>query len=98
MENQSTSQDKGVAWLMTPNRILTTDNLIRRGWSLVNICFMCRVDCESVDHLFNTCPISRSLYNLLTQQCIWHINEGGTEQNLIAATYDKKLHKIAAAY
>lgn len=28
-------------WLMLQDRVLTVDNLMRRGWSMVNMCYMC---------------------------------------------------------
>jgi zinc-binding in reverse transcriptase len=53
------------AWLMLLKRILTTDNLKKRGWALLNICVMCRADEESVHHLLNSCDYIRSLSHAL---------------------------------
>jgi zinc-binding in reverse transcriptase len=40
------------AWLMLQNKLHTTDNLTRRGWNVVSICYLCRQQAESVDHMF----------------------------------------------
>lgn len=54
---------KVFAWLLLINRILTIDNLNRRGWCLVNRCVMCKNDSETTKHLFNDCCTARTLYN-----------------------------------
>lgn len=35
-------------WLMLQNRILMVDNVMARGWSMVNMCYMCRQNSESL--------------------------------------------------
>ncbi|XP_078161769.1 uncharacterized protein LOC144557107 [Carex rostrata] len=52
---------KVFAWLMLLNKVLTIDNLSRKGWCMVNRCAMCKSDTETVLHLFNTCPIAQQL-------------------------------------
>lgn len=52
---------KVFAWLMLLNKVLTIDNLCRKGWCMVNRCAMCKSDTETVLHLFNTCPIAQQL-------------------------------------
>eukprot|EP00268_Persea_americana_P029942 TRINITY_DN28916_c0_g1_i2.p1 TRINITY_DN28916_c0_g1~~TRINITY_DN28916_c0_g1_i2.p1 ORF type:complete len:107 (+),score=3.09 TRINITY_DN28916_c0_g1_i2:158-478(+) len=42
-------------------RILTMDNLRRRGLIIVNACPICFEDEESIDHLLN-CPIAQHLW------------------------------------
>jgi zinc-binding in reverse transcriptase len=42
-------------WTMVRNKILTIDVVKRRGWSIVEICYMCRSNDESTNHLFNEC-------------------------------------------
>ncbi|XP_011621706.1 uncharacterized protein LOC105420280 [Amborella trichopoda] len=39
-------------WLKVQNRVLTVDNLIKRGKILPNICLLCKEDEEISDHLF----------------------------------------------
>ena len=39
------------AWEVTWGKFLTLDQVQKRGWSLVNRCFLCHVEEESIDHL-----------------------------------------------
>jgi zinc-binding in reverse transcriptase len=66
------------------NRILTTNNLRRRGWRLTSICYMCRTEEETTNHLFITCSFThhirdlvRRSYNQLTP-CYQFINQDAT--------------------
>lgn len=54
---------KVFGWLMYLNKILTVDNLRRRGWCIVNWCIMCKANLESTKHLFNECPFSKGVYS-----------------------------------
>ena len=45
-------------WLMLQEKILTLDNLIRRGQYILNWCILCKDNLESVDHMFIHCPYS----------------------------------------
>lgn len=42
-------------WLMYNNRLLTIDNLIKKGWEMPNMCHMCRMQSETKQHLFQEC-------------------------------------------
>uniref|UniRef100_A0A2N9IEM8 Reverse transcriptase zinc-binding domain-containing protein n=1 Tax=Fagus sylvatica TaxID=28930 RepID=A0A2N9IEM8_FAGSY len=46
-------------------KILTTDNLRRRGIIVVSWCCMCKVDGESVDHLLLHCPYAKELWDMI---------------------------------
>ena len=39
-------------WLALMNKLLTWDNLQKRGWTGLGICALCSKDVESVEHLF----------------------------------------------
>lgn len=52
-------------WLMLLNRVLTIDNLIKRGWQIPNRCVMCKQACESVSPLFSSCPFTTALIDLV---------------------------------
>ena len=49
-------------WTTVHGRILTLDNLILRGRSLVNRCCMCYYNAESMDHIFVHCPVAHLLW------------------------------------
>jgi zinc-binding in reverse transcriptase len=42
-------------WLLLKNKLFAVDNLIRRGWFIVNMCHLCRQQGESAKHMFQQC-------------------------------------------
>ena len=52
------------AWEATWGKVLTFDQLKRRGMTLVNRCFMCKEDEENIDHLLIHCKSAKMLWNL----------------------------------
>ena len=53
------------AWEASWGKILTLDQLQRKGYSLENRCFLCLSEAETVDHLLLHCVKMRALWNLL---------------------------------
>jgi hypothetical protein len=53
------------AWTATRGKILTIDNLRRRGMIVVNRCWLCESDGESVDHLLIHCRVTYALWNVI---------------------------------
>ena len=50
------------AWEATMGKVLTIDQLQKRGWSLVNRCFLCKEEEESIDHTLLHCLKVRILW------------------------------------
>ncbi|KAJ1704564.1 hypothetical protein LUZ63_004343 [Rhynchospora breviuscula] len=52
-------------WQLCQNKIATVDNLQKRGWNMVNRCCLCKIESETVSHLFNHCVFFSSLKEAL---------------------------------
>ena len=52
-------------WTVAQDRILTSDNLQRRGFDFINWCTMCRCCREIVDHLLLHCEKAHRLWSCL---------------------------------
>ena len=53
------------AWEAVWGKILTIDMLMKRGWSMVNRCSLCKKNEKSVDHILIHCGKTRELWTLL---------------------------------
>ena len=53
------------AWEASWGKVLTQDQLKRRGWILANRCFLCCDDEETINHILIHCPKARVLWNLV---------------------------------
>ncbi len=54
-------------WTAAWNRILTCDNLSKRGYTLTSWCCMCCSSGETVDHLLIHCPMASALWSWVFQ-------------------------------
>lgn len=43
---------KVFAWLVYYKKILTAENLAKRGWNMPSMCVLCRQNDESIKHVF----------------------------------------------
>ena len=50
-------------WILLQNKVLTVDNLIKRGFIITNRCALCKNDGESVDHITLHCPFTRKIWD-----------------------------------
>ena len=53
------------AWEACWVKVLTLDQLQRRGWLLVNTCALCKEKLESIDHIFLHCAMARIIWSLV---------------------------------
>jgi hypothetical protein len=53
-------------WLALENKILTWDNLRKRGWAGPSICFLCFNAEETNTHLFINCSFSQTTWYILS--------------------------------
>ena len=51
-------------WTTVWDRILTIDNLVKRGLSLINWCCLCRCNGDIVDHLLLHCKFAHTLWTV----------------------------------
>ena len=52
-------------WTASLGKILTLDNLRKRGLIVVDWCCMCKRSGESINHLFLNCEVARALWSVL---------------------------------
>ncbi len=65
-------------WLATRNRILTADNLAKRGWIGPSICCLCGRAPETLCHLMFLCPFARGAW-------LWNLS---SEPNVLSAIFN----------
>lgn len=54
-------------WLLLQDKILSLDNLAKKGQIIPNRCSLYKLNLESINHLFIHCPFSSKVWNLLTR-------------------------------
>ncbi|KAJ4765867.1 Ribonuclease H-like superfamily protein [Rhynchospora pubera] len=64
---KTTPKVKTFLWLVLLNRILTQENLEKRGWPSIQNCVLCNLpEKETTSHLFLHCPFAVSVWLLAT--------------------------------
>lgn len=65
MEHHLPSKVGFFAWEALWGKVLTLDQLKRRGWTLANRCFLCLVEEESINHILIHCSKVKVLRELI---------------------------------
>jgi hypothetical protein len=53
------------AWTLLHNKILTADNLQKRGWPCNHNCSLCSLSLETVTHLCKDCPFAVEVWSMI---------------------------------
>jgi zinc-binding in reverse transcriptase len=68
-------------WLLLQDKILTIENMRKRGWIVASMCYLCRQHQESMIHIFEECDYGRESRNYMAvtmppskQQCAIYQN------------------------
>lgn len=75
-------------WLMLNNKILTIDNLMKRGWNKVNRCILCKRRTKTVSHIFSDCQHTQRVRQQ-AMQLVQQI-QGGDYRNVIIREQNQK--------
>jgi hypothetical protein len=60
-------------WTATLGKILTLDNLCKRGIIVVELCCMCKQSGKSINHLLLHCEVARVLWSVLVSVLAWSV-------------------------
>lgn len=58
-------------WILLQNKVLTIDNLCKRGFQIPNRCFLCKMEAESMHNLFLHCSFVASIWEKIIK--LWHL-------------------------
>jgi hypothetical protein len=60
------------SWILLKHKILTANNLAKRGWTHDLVCKLCQTSPETPTHLCMDCPFTRAVWMHLTAQLRRH--------------------------
>ena len=55
------------AWTLMHKKILTANNLLKRGWTEDTECKLCDNDLETPAHLYKDCPFTKKVWGIIKQ-------------------------------
>ena len=88
---------KKFTWLVLNNKILTGDNLSKRGFSGPFRCCLCKIIVEIADHLLIECDFSRQVWELVPQGFIGTFPSHSPTTALYATWHDRRPSKKNSA-
>lgn len=81
------------SWLAYYNKILTHDNLRKKGIEIVSRCTLCRADTETVRHLFRKCPYTKQVCNELKASMASDTWPQNPVLNIVGTTIQRRVTK-----
>jgi ribonuclease HI len=82
-------------WLVVEGRILTWESLQVRGWAGPSRCALCKLDIETIPHLFITCPFTIAVWDrvklLVNNKSTW---VGNTVAECFKSCFEDKISSI----
>ncbi|PRQ50126.1 putative ribonuclease H-like domain, reverse transcriptase zinc-binding domain-containing protein [Rosa chinensis] len=54
-----------LTWKVLRGRVLCDDFMQKRGIALASRCVLCRKDCESLSHIFRSCPFAETIWSCM---------------------------------
>jgi len=72
---------KCFAWLMLSNKIITWDNLCKRGFNGLGLCVLCYQNVESVHHIMNDYAFTCNIWQHVMKHCGISFNWQGSGLN-----------------
>jgi hypothetical protein len=82
------------AWTLLHNKILTAENLQKRGWSNDSICRLCKQEPEAITHLFQNCIFTRAVWAQLTHWLDLALLPGMAQSSSIYTWWNKCRAKV----
>lgn len=77
-------------WIMLQNKVLTANNLKKRGSQLLEMCYMCRHGDDTVEHHFNYCSFFSSVVRMLLVRMEMRQSTDSPSTNWYGAKYSDK--------
>ena len=62
---------KFFAWLITKNRVWTSERLVTRGWPRNNVSPLCRREYKTTRHLLAACRYTKRVWSLIATWIAW---------------------------
>ncbi|KAL5697583.1 hypothetical protein ACHQM5_028709 [Ranunculus cassubicifolius] len=85
-------------WVLAKDRVLTHENLRRRGYHLCSKCVFCEKETETRNHLFLSCPVIMEIWEFVFGVFGVHRPSSWTVENILAANAEVQFTDIGKVY
>ena len=90
-------KDKLTLRLTLNNKLLTWDNLQKRGWKGPNRCALCFSDEETVTHLFHSCSYAEAMWKTTCLDLKYQGNPGTSLEHKVNAWWEDRSIRLYIA-